>query len=213
MNFGSDIYEHIEARRKLVRDRNFTSLGRLEKIQILADSIAVMDGNPLVNAKRSSASVDWYSTGPQIALSPDGRELLICSPMPKPPRIPEPQHKPSLVFEENLNPPMIDQLLLWVMSGVTDAALSTALRGRFSVINGVHQISVIGEGGFTLVDLKPDLQGRHACMLINEQNGEAHLLYGVPDVQAQGRPPVNPFMQNQIVRPGEKSPWAGVGTK
>lgn len=213
LNFSSDIYEHIEARRKAVRDRQFQSLGRLEKVQILADSIAVLDGNPLVNAKRSSASVDWYHTGPQVALSNDGRELLICSPIMKPPRIPDPQWTPSVIYEENLNPPMIDQLLLWVMSGVTDAQLSTALRSQFTVIQGIHQVSVIGDGGFILVDLKPDTQGRHTCMLINEQTGEGHFLYGVPDVSKSGRPPENPFAANQIVKPGEKSPWAGAGLK
>ena len=184
----------LKRQRDRVRRREFEPLGLLELVQLEPSGIANTEFWKRMKSKRGSissvtdhrmtAGLDWYKTGPLVGLS--GQELLVCAPMPPPPRIPDPGWggpKPiydarGIVVRQRV--PSIAQDLRNFCSGEFHAE-----GHRWLVFQPVHQILLIDHRrrGFLHVNTKADGHGRHTCLLYNQRLQEGHFLFGHLEVE------------------------------
>lgn len=183
-----DVSALMDAHRGMVRRGEYIPLGRLAKLMIGADGVANVKDNPLARI-RQSVSLDWYGTGPQVALSKDQQDLLVLGPMAKPPDIPDPNWLPprdwfvpksegGLGHSKGPKSPRIEQRLRDRAAGML-----TAKDGRrFVLFQPIHQAHIIlpkidRGGGLCLLNCR-ELAGRHTALLYNAKSGEAFFLFG-----------------------------------
>lgn len=204
MPLGLD--EVMERQRLLLDKKIYTPLGRLWKVMIEANTIAVVKGNPLVEASRrrqgyTTPSLDFYGKGPLLAQS--GEHLLVVEPMAHPPRIPDPTWKPDPAqavewhrqsaeaarrgekfgrpFPEDPKPPTIAQTLEhrsagWVQAGRRKWLLFYPANEQLK--NRQAAMIFLAEGGWGEIKVMPDAAGRHMALLYNPRSGAAHFVFG-----------------------------------
>ncbi|MCI0402631.1 MAG: hypothetical protein L0212_03815 [Acidobacteria bacterium] len=178
-----DLDALMEFRRGLVRRRDYKPLGRLGRLVIDPSGIDPERSKLKLNGR--PAILDWYGTGPLVALSTVGEEILFASPVAKPPAIPDQKWTPpaswALKAQRTGNflppkPPMVEQNLLdYAYSGVQ------AKDGReWLLFQPVNQLEIFlsDKAGLAVVNCSADALGRHAALLYDPKNGEAHLLFG-----------------------------------
>jgi hypothetical protein len=188
-----EIQQLIEFRRGQVRRKEFSPLGKLERIQFEKSSVAELRANPLT-AKKQTVHLDWYNKGPMIALTPDHQDLLFCAPAEHPPALPDPTFVPKQLvdshgsllpdWKKRMNRPTIEQRLRDRASGIL------RLKEEWLVFQPVHQILLIvpgSGGGWVSIDCKHDDSGRHTTLIMREAHPnlfEAHILFGRHEINA-----------------------------
>ena len=123
--------EMIEYQRGQIRRREYTPLGRLERIDLGEGCLPnTAPDNPLVGRwtadhKPMAPALDWLNKGPMLALSKDDQDILVCTHAIHPPPLVDPEWKRKIntplkmvnqipVLEQ---PAMLEQSLLhrcWV---------------------------------------------------------------------------------------------------
>lgn len=179
-NVGSLISLH----RGQIRRREWSQLlGRLEQVLIEPSGVSRLADNPLTLTKKQTAALDWYGQGPLTALSHQG-ELLVCDAMLKPPRIPDPGWlppadwavtQPGQPMPKPPKAPTIEQRLRDRAAGVVEIE-----KKEWLVFQPIHQVLLLSYGGkgFTTVNCRPDLSGRHTILLYQPRTKEAFFLFG-----------------------------------
>jgi len=183
-----DVSALMDAHRAMVRRGEHIPLGKLEKVMIGADGVANVKDNPLAGSGQS-VSLDWYGTGPQVALSKDQQDLLVLGPAAKPPSVPDPKWLPPRDWfvskaEGGLGraaapkPPRIEQRLRDRAAGVVRAKDGR----RFVLFQPVTQVHTIlpkidRGGGLCLLNCR-EMAGRHTALLYDPKSGEAFFLFG-----------------------------------
>lgn len=170
----------IARRRARVAAGEFTPLGALERLQIEASGIGVLEGNSLAQDKKVSASLDWYKTGPLLGLSRDEREILVCGPMLPPPPLPDPKWEQPAIYDGRgflvrKKAPLLPQELSERACGQLQAG-----RRQWLIFQPIHQMLVIAAGkkGWLHLNWQADAAGRHCCLIYHPPSCEAHILCG-----------------------------------
>lgn len=181
-----DLEALISFRRDCVRDRKFAPLGLLEKVMLEKSAVAVTTGNPLAQRKDMSASIQFMKQGPLLGLSPDGQDILVCTPMKPPPNLPDPSWVPKPIYYKQgtragflkpQKPRMIKQLL--------EHRATCVLKGKdgteWIVFQPVHQLLILRQDrtGMDIVQCGADRTGKHTALLYNPETLEAHFLFGM----------------------------------
>lgn len=126
--------EMIEFQRGQIRRKEYTPLGRLERIDLGEGCLPnTAPDNPLVgrwtaDSKPLAPALDWLNKGPMLALSKDEQDILVCTHAIHPPPLVDPDWKRKiptpLQFKDGVpildQPAMIEQSLLhrcWVGPG------------------------------------------------------------------------------------------------
>ena len=124
--------EMIEYQRGQIRRREYTPLGRLERIDLGEGCLPnTAPDNPLVgrwtaDGHPQAPALDWLNHGPMLALSKDDQDILVCTHAVHPPPLVDPDWKRNAKLQEPKfvgqipileKPAMIEQSLLhrcWV---------------------------------------------------------------------------------------------------
>jgi len=176
-----------------VAHAQFDELGQMEVLVLGGDV-----GQPAPPwAEITGRSLDWYGTGPMLAVSKDGADLLVTTAVPHPPEFPDPRNKlpmaPTNVARprkgqkcsvcggphaegacrpnyEFTKPPTVEQLYRQVTA--------EKLKGSdFLLFQPVELVHFVRSPIMGMVEgLVNPSTGRHLALFIDPKSGEAHFV-------------------------------------
>ena len=175
--------------------REYEPLGMLETVQFDTEGLAadsdywqrLKSERSVISDPRLVAMFDWYKTGPLLGFSADQKELLVVSPMPPPPKIPDPDWEPTLIYDpkgqaslKQEEKPLIEQKLARIATGRVQIN-----RRKWMVFQPIHQLLLIDvrRRGFITVHFVADSFGRHCCLLYSLHRQRGHFLCGQVQVE------------------------------
>lgn len=189
-----DALDLIEFRRGQIRRREYRPLGRLLRIMFERSDLEVAptatDGER--RALMQLIMLDWLHEGPNIGLSTDGQDFLVCSPMIHPPDLPDPLWSPIGARTEIVNGMPVMKPQPRLPQRLRDRT-KTKLRGRdgetWLVVQPITNILLQVPGGLGTIRYVSkdsgchyvDACGRHATVLFDPQRQEGHILFGRGD--------------------------------
>ena len=203
--------EMIECRRGQIRRREYTPLGRLERIDLGEGCLPnTAPDNPLlgrwtVGEHPQAPALDWLNHGPMVALSKDEQDILLCTHAIHPPPLVDPNWRRKIqtplefvngvpMLEE---PARIEQSLLhrcwvgpggrWIKQGkkwMPDGEwfLPGTDGEEWMLFQPVSQILLfLAQGGWGIINCRADFHGRHTVFLYDRKREEGHILFGRKD--------------------------------
>ena len=203
--------EMIDHQRRQIRWREYTPLGRLERIDLGDGCLPnTAPDNPLIGRwtareHPTAPALDWLNHGPMLALSKDQQDILVCSPMVHPPPLVDPDWKRKLPTPLKIvdgiplldQPATIEQSLLhrcwvgpggrWVKKGKKwtpqgEWYLPGTDGEEWMLFQPISQILIFMiGGGWGIVNCRADGAGRHTVLLYDRKREEGHIVFGKKD--------------------------------
>ena len=164
------VEDRLTVQRDCVRQGKYMPLGRL--VCVVLEAARDANTPPRDITKVYGVRMDWLSTGPLIGVSLDFHDLLIATPLPPLPKIPNPAWVPS--GNGGAKTPYIEQRWEDFASG--------RLRGtNFLLFQPVAQILYRPANipAFRIIKAETDLaDGTKLALLVDPVNGQAHFYGG-----------------------------------
>ena len=160
--------DQLKLQRERVQRGEFTPLGRLVKVILEPARDAPLP--PREQTRVVGVSMDWQRLGPTLGLSLDQRDLLIISPVPPLPRIPDVTWKPAKAGDDA---PLIEQRY----ENFTNARVKNS---TFLVFSPVAQIlfRMLSAPAFRMIKGSAGFDGTQLTLLIDPTTGEGHFYGG-----------------------------------